>query len=213
MDWIKIYFSPHLPKIVLHFLYVLLCVLLTERVLERFGILYAYPEKIELPVVIAFILKGDILLPMTCFLLVYLLFDRINGGLNYLLFRATRAKIPFLRSLREKVNTIALGRQWFQLSDGHYSKMPNYKGFKDNLETAEEVTTNLMDMAVLFNSVLLIGWLCLLLYPQGGTLRCWLFWAGVAFYAMHVFNLLFLRTVQTDLDYYRGIAQQIDRQE
>jgi hypothetical protein len=210
MDWIKLYFSNRRYKIVLHATYVLMCTLLTAKILGCFGIGYHFPKKIELPDVLNFILTGDILMPLFTFILVFGLFNMVNRGFNSLLYRTISSKIPLFKGLGQFVTSIAFHLKWFRWVDGKYEMMNNYGKFTAILDSFEGVPLNIMDFAGRFNSVVLSSWLCLLLCSHGGALQTFYLIAGALFYVFHVMNLLFLREVKSNIDFFRDIREEID---
>jgi hypothetical protein len=211
MNWINLYFSRHLPRTLIHFLYLLQCLLLTAKLLAHFGILYAYPGKIDAAEVFAFFLKGQSTIPIWSYLTICLFFNQMNKGINIAFFRGTRGKIPFMRSLKEKVVTLASSRLWFEKEGDSYRKLPNHNQFATILDSFDADPANLIALAQLFNSALVAALLCLILYPEGGIFRKYLLVAGTVFYLTHLFNLIFLRTVHADIEFYRSIRRQIDR--
>jgi hypothetical protein len=213
MDWIKLYFSNRRFKIVLHGLYFLMCLLLTAKILECFALRYGFPEKIGLPETLAYFLSGDALIPVMTFFLVFALFNPINKGFSFLLFRVLRSKIPLFRGLRQGITNMAFQLKCFGWENGKYKKMPNYDKFKEIVGSFHGSPVDIMDFATRFNSVLLSSWLCLLLYPQGGALRAFYLVAVGLFYIYHQWNLLFLREVKANIDFFSGIVEEIDQEE
>jgi hypothetical protein len=213
MDWIKLYFSSRRFKIVLHGLYFLMCMLLTAMILSCFGIRYIFPERIDLAAILGYLLDGDVLMPLLTFLLVFGLFNPMNKGLNYLLYRMIRSKIPLFRGLRQGVTKMAFRLKCFEWVDGKYKKMANYDQFRGIVNSFHGSPINIMDFAARFNSVVLSSWLCLLLYPQGGALRMFYLLIGGLFYVYHLVNLLFLREVKANIDFFRQIVEEIDQDE
>jgi hypothetical protein len=123
MDFIALYFSHRRFKIVLTGLYILMSVFLTQSILSSFGIRYMFPEKIDLAVWLAFVMSRTILMPLITFLIVCGCFNAVNKGLNYLLYRAIRARIPLFKGLRQGVTNMAVPLHWFKWANGKYERM------------------------------------------------------------------------------------------
>lgn len=211
MEWINLYFSARLFKTVVHFLYILQCLMLTSKLLAYYGISYSYPDRIDAPVILDFLFRGTWLIPSMTFLLCYAIFNNFNKGLNYLLFRATRGKLPLISKMKDIVIRMAPDQKWFQAVNGKFEPMDNYSQFVALLQSFDDLPRNFINIAVLVNSVVLGYILCLLVYPLGGVLRMYLLVAGILFYITHLFNVLFLRTIKSDIEFYRKIRRQTDR--
>ena len=203
---VDIYLSEKKMHFLSHFLYLLMCVLLENKILNFMGIYYTFPKEINTAIILTFILNGQIILPIILFVLISTLFHLIKNGAYYLIYLKQRKKI--FKDIKGFILYTGQKRNWFVCENDIYIKGYNFQSFISLLDEFDNQNqSNIVELASLINSIVLSIIFTILFYDI--PYKYVLLIISIFYYLFNTYNLFFLYKIQDSVFYFKSFKEKI----
>lgn len=198
--------------IVSHFLYLLFCLLIANKIsCNWLNMCYSFPNKIDIAMILSFTLSGQIIFPLFIFITTVVIFHFFKDiSLHFWYFFRIKKKKKFSEA-KEFVVYIAEKSNWFHKKDGKYIKGNKYAIFKSLLKDFTDENFSVIDFANVINTLILSLTVTIVWYNKFFPATIIITVMLIFFYFFHTYNLLFLKSLQEEKDYFIEIEKQIDK--
>ncbi len=193
---IEIYLSDKKVYLVSNSIYLLMCFLLTNKIMNCLGYFYTYPSEINTSTIILFIISGQIIVPLIMFIVMTFLLHFVKEG-AFLCIYLIKGRdnlfvdaMPFIQTTGEKLN-------WFHSENGIYRKGRNFTSFKKLLEDFNrENEVNIVTKASMINTMAMSVVCVLPLYDMPLNLKICLIIFFLFYFGLTAYNLFLLYKIQ-----------------
>lgn len=206
-DYLRAYLYDHRLRnhFITHVLYLLMCVLITNKVLTYFGLHYLFPSKIDFIMVLNFILSGQILIPLLVFIMTTISFHSVKTALlNIVVSRLIKMKFHDAHGF---VVWIGLFREWFVQNGKVYQKGKRYGSFKLLLADLTNEKFSLVDFSGISNTLLAASTLNIFLYKRQATPIVVLEVLMIVFFLFNTYNYILLYKISEFQEEFESISR------
>ncbi len=212
-DYVKSYLHDHKLRnnAITHILYVIMCFLLTNKILSYFGLHYLYPKKIDAVLILNFFMTGQIIIPLVVFIAAVSL---VHSGKSILLMPYLNYKI---KETKDDIDGFLIWinthKNWFSKKNDKWIKGKEYDEFKEVIADWNDKNFSIFDFANIVNTFLLTGLLNILLYKI--QIKTIIICESLFFllFIANCYNLRILHRIEENKDKLLDIFNKIEKDE
>jgi len=211
---LRLYFKSysHRLRIIYHVAYLLVCLLITNYIMNKINYYYTFPTSISIATVLAFLLKGEWLLPFMAYTLYawwsYLVVNLIGWGIYKLL---KKIKIFKSENVQSGLRRYIVKNKWVKDEEGKLVKGRYYKGFKSTVKVFYKDDFNQTEVIRILNALLFGILITVWLTPIG--LPKWVLYFTIGYYVFFAIGSLCLYSIVDEQEYIEDIINEIDKLE
>lgn len=190
--------------LVAYSLYIVLCTLITAKMVAAFDITYSYPSSIDLAMAISFILSGDVIVPMVVFFLITSLANTIIG-LPFTIIYHKVIKHTKANNVVSMIIYFAEQFNWFTIQEGKLLKLKKFHVYEDLYNSFSRKEFDILSFTKSYFTITILLLTNVVLYDIQPSVKYALA-VGLTIYAVYsVFNVFLLYIIKDNLMYFEEL--------